>query len=147
MLAEAGVEASFALDRWHPVEEAWEDAGVPLPATAEARRAERERLEAQDAVESLATGLAEWEVRIELSSHRAARELAQRLEQEGFSHLVRRWTYLIVGAANEQEAHAIAERLRTSLPEGASLAIEPGGGLVWRSLGPNPFSVFGGLGS
>lgn len=146
MLGTGSSEAAFAVDRWHPVEEEWEEAGVPLPDTPEARNAERRRLEEQDAKESRETGLAEWEVRVELASHRDARAFAERLEQEGYTHLVRRWKYLLVGSATEEEAHAVAARIQADLPSGATIAVEPGGGPVWRSIGPNPFSVLGGLG-
>ena len=146
LLGERASEASFAVDRWHPVEEEWEEASVPLPDTPEAREAERRHLQEQDARESQETGLAEWEVRIELASHRDARALAERLEQEGYTHLVHRWRYLLVGTTSEEQAHASAARIQADLPSGATIAVEPGGGLVWRSVGPNPFSVLGGLG-
>src|SRR4051812_1113067 len=44
------------LDHWHPIEEEWEDASVPLPQSDDERRAERERLDADDDATSLATG-------------------------------------------------------------------------------------------
>src|SRR5690349_11614650 len=35
VLSANGMEGSSRLDRWHPEEERWEDASVPLPTTAE----------------------------------------------------------------------------------------------------------------
>ncbi|MGZ4387056.1 MAG: hypothetical protein ACXVZO_09000 [Gaiellaceae bacterium] len=144
LLAERGVGAEIALDRWHPLEEEWEDASVPLPRTAEERQAEHEHLEAEEEAESDATGLAQWEVRIELDSHKRASELADRLEREG-QPVVRRWRYLLVGASDEDEAKVLAERLQRDVA-GARIQVEPGGGLVWEEMPRNPFAIFGGLG-
>ena len=37
VLAQRGLGADFALDRWHPAEEEWQDADVPLPQSDEQR--------------------------------------------------------------------------------------------------------------
>jgi hypothetical protein len=145
LLAERGAEAELALDRWHPLEERWEEARLPLPRTEAEWRAEHDRREEQEEAESETSGLAEWEVRVELESHRAASELADRLEREG-QPVVRRWRYLLVGARDEDEAKALAERLQRGSAE-ATVQVEPGGGLVWQSMPRNPFAVFGGLGT
>ncbi|MGI8606124.1 MAG: hypothetical protein ACR2L0_03060, partial [Gaiellaceae bacterium] len=55
-LAELGFDAAVALTRWHPVEQRWEDASVPLPRSNEEWQAEHERLQAEEAAESAATG-------------------------------------------------------------------------------------------
>jgi hypothetical protein len=137
-------DAEFALDRWHEVEERWEDAGVPLPATDADKHLEHERLERDEAAESAATGVAQWEVRVELSSHADERELADRLKQEGWS-VVSRWRYLIAGAANQDDALALAKELEETGPPGAEVHVEPGGGLAWQVVPSNPFAIFGGL--
>ena len=144
LLEEHGLEAAVALDRWHPDEERWEEASVPLPQTDAERDVERERLEAEETAESQASGVAAWEVRIELGSHGRAEELADRLEGEGWP-VVRRWTYLLVGCSNEDEAETLADRLAGQTP-GAKAKVEPGSGLAWEALPPNPFAFFGGLG-
>jgi hypothetical protein len=138
--------ARVALDRWHPVEQRWEDAAVPLPQTEEEIRAEHERRQAREAAESRASGRAEWEVRVELPDRDATDELADRLEAEGLP-VVRRSTSVLVGAANEDEAHELAARLQAEAPEGARVEVEPGGQMVWEVAPSNPFAVFGGLGS
>jgi hypothetical protein len=97
----------FTLDRWHPDEQDWEDAGVPMPVSDEQRVAERQRLMDYQAQRSAAAGQAGWQVRIELPSHRQAVELAGRLRAEG-RPVIRRWKYLILGAASEDEASALA---------------------------------------
>jgi hypothetical protein len=140
-----GHSAVTALERWHPVEQAWKDGSVPLPDTAEEIAEEHERLQEREAAESAKTGAAQWEVRIELDSHEDTEALAERLESEGIP-VVRRHTFLLAGAANEDDARALAERLRGEAPDGAKVEVEPGGGMVWEVAPRNPFTFFGGLG-
>jgi hypothetical protein len=147
LLEEEGVDAHFAVDRWHPAEERWEAEDVPLPATPAELEAEQERLEQDEAEESEQLGAALWEVRIELASHGDANDLADRLEREGTYSVIRRWKYLILGADNEEQANEIAAGLKDSLPEGATLHVEPSGTLVWQLMPANPFAVLGGLGT
>jgi hypothetical protein len=145
LLSSEGLQAQVAFERWHPVEQEWKDAALPLPRTEEELEAERERQQAREAAESLASGEAEWEVRVSLPSREATDELADRLEGEGIP-VTRRATFLLVGAVNQDEAVALAERLRAEAPEGASVEVEPGGAMVWEVSPKNPFAVFGGLG-
>ncbi|SRR6266567_1712153 len=144
VVAARNLTANFALDRWHPLEQEWEDARVAMPRTAEQRHAEHQHLEDTETKESQATGLAEWEVRVELQTHRDAVELADRLQEEGES-IVRRWTFLLVGANNEDEANDLARKIKQAVPEGATVQVEPGGGIAWQVTGSTPFAVFGGL--
>jgi hypothetical protein len=141
-----GRSAVTALERWHPVEQVWKDASVPMPESPEEARAEHERLQEREAAESLEKGRAEWEVRIELPTHEDTLALAERLESEGVP-LVRRHTFLLAGALNEDDARALAKRLEAEAPEGSRIEVEPGGGLVWEVAPENPFAVFGGLGT
>jgi hypothetical protein len=140
-----GQAAVTALERWHPVEQAWKDGSIALPDTAAEIAAEHERFQAREAAESAETGAAQWEVRVELRSHEDTEDLAERLESEGIP-VVRRYTFLLAGAANEDDARALAERLRGEAPEGAKVEVEPGGGMVWEVAPRNPFTFFGGLG-
>jgi hypothetical protein len=141
-----GRSAVTALERWHPVEQAWKDASVPLPESAAEARAEHERLQEREAAESLEKGRAEWEVRIELPTHEDTLALAELLESEGVP-VVRRYTFLLAGALNEDDARALAKRLEAEAPQGSRIEVEPGGGLVWEVAPENPFAVFGGLGT
>ncbi len=127
--SEQALETELALHRWHPVEEQWEDTDVPMPRTQAEREAEHQRLQQAEAEESQQTGLAEWEVRIELNSHRQTAELADKLTAEGMEP-VRRWTYLVVGANNEDEARTLADRLRGEAPAGAKIKVEAGPGML-----------------
>jgi hypothetical protein len=141
-----GLAAVTAFERWHPVEQTWKDASVPLPHTVEELSEEHGRLQEREAAESADKGRAAWEVRVELPSHEETATLAERLEAEGIP-VVRRHTFLLAGAANEDDARALAERLEREVPEGARIEVEPGGGLVWEVVPDNPFAVFGGLGA
>jgi hypothetical protein len=134
-------EAKVTVDRWHPIEERWEDASVPLPQTETAREAEHERRQQQEAEQSQETGLAEWEVRVELASHRDASELADRLGAEGMQP-VRRWKYLVVGANNEDEAKELAARLRREAPSAAAVAVEPGPAMEREGTGGTRFAAW-----
>ena len=141
-----GRSAVTALERWHPVEQAWKDASVPLPETEAEVSAEHESLQEREAAESIEKGRAEWEVRIELPTHEETVALAEQLEAEGVP-VVRRHTFLLAGALNEDDARALAARLEGEVPKGARIEVEPGGGLVWEVAPENPFAVFGGLGT
>ena len=145
LLAARGVAARLEVARWHPVEERWEDASVPLPRTDEERRAEEERLRAEETAESRREG-PEWEVRLDLPGHGETVELAERLEREGVP-VLRRWRFLLVGAENEEQANDLAERLRAEAPAGTVVTVEGSGGMLDEAALPNPFVVFGGLGT
>jgi hypothetical protein len=143
-LAEAGRSARLSLHRWHPVAQEWEDAVVPLPQTEAEVEAEEDIRQAREAAESVERGYAAWEVRVELPSPEETARLAERLESEEIP-VVRRHRYLLAGAANEDDANALADRLRGEVP-GARIEVEPGGGIVWEVMPQNPFAIFGGLG-
>jgi hypothetical protein len=122
-LAEEGIEArTSAIERWLPEEERW--SGEPPTETWEEEEVER--------------GYAPWEVRVERESHAEARKLADELEREGYD-VVRRFRYLIVGTASEEEARELAERLHGEA--------ELGGEVVWgEGMPQGPFAIFRGLG-
>ena len=122
-LADEGIEArTSAVERWLHDEERW--TGEPPQETWEEEELER--------------GYAPWEVRVERDTHAEAGDLADQLEQDGYD-VIRRWRYLIVGTASEEEARDLAQRVHGE--------VEPGGELVWEVTPQNPFAVFGGLGT
>jgi hypothetical protein len=143
-LSEAGRAARISLARWHPVAQEWEDAEIPLPRTEAEMEAEEDVRQAREEAESLERGYAAWEVRVELPSPEETARLAERLESEEIP-VVRRHRYLLAGSANEDDANALADRLRREVP-GARIEVEPGGGFVWEVMPQNPFAIFGGLG-
>jgi len=120
-LDEMGAEPeSITTEHWLADQERW-DGAKPEPGYNE---------------ELVSEGFAPWEVRIPAADHRAAVELADRLEAEGYG-VVRRWTYVIAGCADEKQARALAERLHGE--------VEAGGEMVYESMPNNPFAFFGGL--
>jgi hypothetical protein len=129
----------IVLERWHPVEEEWEDASTAMPQTGAERQAEHERLEQEETRESLATGLALWEVRVELPSHREAVELARRLQSEG-RQVIRRWTVVVLGANDEDDASALCLAIEKEAPADATVTIAEQGPLrPFLPIGPIGF--------
>ena len=120
VLARHQLSAEFALDRWHPLEEDWEDASAPMPDTGEERAEEHRRLIDAETQQSLAAGQAGWEVHVELPSHRQAVHLAERLQAEG-RPVIRRWRYLVLGANNEDDASALAQSIGQEISVKASV--------------------------
>jgi hypothetical protein len=122
-LEEEGIQPlSIKLEHWLADEERWDD--EPRDETWEE--------------EVLEEGYSPWEVRVECASHDEAESLADSLEQEGLG-VTRRWKFLVVGAASEEEAQALATRLHGT--------VEAGGEVVYEAMPHNPFAIFGGLGS
>ena len=122
-LAESGIQARTSrVEHWLDEEDRWDD--EPPGETWEEEELER--------------GFAPWEVRVECPSRQEARDLADRLEAEGYKP-ERRFHYLIVGTATREDADALAARLHGE--------VEPGGELVYETGPANPFAIFGGLGT
>ena len=126
VLGQLGIEAEFALHRWHPIEEEWQSPDVAMPQTEAERQAEHQRLEDAETADSVAAGSAGWQARVELESHREAVTLAHKLQGEGHP-VVRRWKFLVAGANNEDDAQALAEHIRQEAPPGATVVAEPAG--------------------
>jgi hypothetical protein len=122
-IAELGLAPELVrLEHWLDDEDRWDD--EPDTGTVEE--------------ETAAHGYAPWEVRIPCRSHAEAKELALRLEADGYG-VVRRWSYVIAGTESREQAEELARRLHGEA--------EPGGELVWETSRGNPFAIFGGLGS
>jgi hypothetical protein len=146
VLAERQVEGRVSSWRWHPEEDRWEDASLPLPTTTAEHAAEHARLEQLEGEDSEHDGYPEWEVRVTLSTHYDARAFAERLAAEGIP-LRRHWRHLTLGTNDEDEARALAERLRAEAPQGSSFEVEGGARAAWAAVNApaRPFSIFGGL--
>jgi hypothetical protein len=144
--AERGWDVELQLKRWHPTAEEWEDADVPLPTTDAELAAEHARRVAKEREESAERGYAEYEVKIQCSTHRETVELAERLREEGLP-LLRRWRYLLIGASDEDAANALADRLRAEAPAGSTVVAEVSQRAAWDDdPSRGSFAVFGGLG-
>lgn len=133
------------LRRWHPTAEEWEDPEAPLPEDGPGLAAEHAELIAHEREETQQRGVAQWEVRVQCESHQDTVSLAERLADEGLEPL-RRWHFLVVGAADEDTARALADRLTVESPAGCSVTVEGTLASVEADIPPNPFAVFGGLG-
>jgi hypothetical protein len=134
LLSGHGLDADYTVERWHPLAEEWEAADVPLPATPAEVQAERAQLDAEETSESVTGGVALFEVRVQLPSHREAVALAERLADEGYS-VVRRWRFLVVGANNEDQAAEFAARIQREAPSDSVISTE--------EVGPGrPYTVF-----
>jgi hypothetical protein len=129
LLSSQGTPADYVLDRWHPVEEEWESADLAMPETAAAIQAERARVDQEETSESLESGHALFEVRVQMDTHRDAVALAARLRTEGYS-VTRRWRFLVVGANNADQADEFAAQIRSEVPPGAVVTTEEVGALL-----------------
>jgi len=122
-LRDLGTEARVGrIEHWLADEDRWDD---EPPQEFEAEQ------------DVLAQGLSPWEVRLEADSPHEAEALSDKLAAEGYG-VVRRHTYVLVGAASEGEARELAKRLHGEA--------EASGELVYETLPQNPFAIFGGLG-
>jgi len=130
LVATSGVTLETQLRHWHPAAEEWEDPEL----------IEREREESAELKH------AEYEVRVQTQSHRDTLDLAERLREQGIPSL-HRWHYLLVGAADEDAANALAQQISALVPEGSTVEVEGSASAVEAELPFNPFAVFGGLGA
>jgi hypothetical protein len=145
LAGEHGWKLDLSLTHWHPEAEEWEDPDLPLPESDAAKVAEHAELIAAERRHRKETGEPEFEVRVDLPSHRDAAHFAELLRAEGLP-AVRRWKYLIVGAADEDAAKALATRLEGEAPAGSKVGVEGSGQVAYAERPANPFAVFGGLG-
>jgi hypothetical protein len=130
------------LKRWHAAAEDWEDPDGPVDADAQA---EHERLMAAERKQAEETGTPEFEVRVDLPSRHVAAKFADQLREEG-QPVVHRWKFVLVGAASEDDAKALAERLGSEAPEGSEVKVEGTWSAANSEAPSNPFAVLGGLG-
>jgi hypothetical protein len=145
LAAKQGWQLQYELRHWHPTAEQWEDPDEPLPSTdTEHAREHQERIVAERE-DSSERGYPEFEVRIKCASRHQAGELADRLRGEGIP-VVHRWTYVLVGALDEDSGHALAQRLRDEAPPDSEITVE-GNRRAAYDEGPfRPFAWLGGLG-
>jgi hypothetical protein len=79
---------------------------------------------------------------VTLPTHHDARTFAERLRAEGIP-VNQRWRHLLVGANDEDDASALAERLRAEAPAGSEIHSEGNGLPYWQML--HPFAYLGGI--
>jgi hypothetical protein len=127
------LSAEISTTRWHPIEQTWKDASIPLPASPESIEDELARREDADEQEAERTGSWSSHVRAELPHRDDAVELAGKLEAEGL-HVHRRWRYVTVDLTTEEAAQELVDRLADALPDGTELTVE--------TKPPDPIFVF-----
>jgi hypothetical protein len=130
---------------WHPVSEEWESPDAPEPVTAAEVEHEHEERISDERLESAEEGYPEFEVRVQCRSRHDAGALSHRLDAEGIPH-VHRSHYLLIGATDEDNAQALAERLRGEAPEASEVVVEMNRRSVYDHRPFNPFTLLGGLG-
>jgi hypothetical protein len=128
LAGEGLVAAGFALDRWHPAEQQWQDASAALPdddeGETEVAVAERPGLvDPQSPVAAVAVQPG-WEVRAGLPSRRQAAELARRLRAKGWL-VSQRWKDLTVNAVDEDEVNALVQALTQDAAVNVSVRPRP----------------------
>jgi hypothetical protein len=107
-----GLSADVSVDCWHPLEELWADAATASRHNlAEEARISHDHKQQEDRRRSAETGIAQWQVWVELRAHRDTVALAKRLSADGQS-IVRRWKSLVAGAASEDDAYHLAETIQ-----------------------------------
>lgn len=141
---EEGEEVEVSFTRWHHEAEEWRPADEPLPDDAESHSAEHAARVAHERGESEETGYPEYEVRIDLPSHGEAKDLAERLGAEGLRS-VHRWKYVLLGAADEDSANELADRVRAEVPPGSTVTVEGTWREAYAERPHSPFSFLGGL--
>jgi hypothetical protein len=135
-------EIEIDFRRWHPLSLEWEPADQPLPEDA-ARAAEHQERIAKERQETEEQGYPRYEVQIEMPSWEEADSLADRLRAEGLPTM-RRWRVVLVGAADEDAAEGLAQRIRGEVPAGSKVAVA---GTLQEAEDdvPRPFAFLGGL--
>jgi hypothetical protein len=132
------------LKRWHAAAEDWENPDR-APVDEAAAKAEHDELMEAERRQTEEKGSPEFEVRVDLPSRHQAVQFAERLRDEGLP-VVHRWKFLLIGAANEDDAAVLAERLQAEAPDGSEVKVEG----TWKAANAeqpsNPFAVLGGLG-
>jgi hypothetical protein len=123
LAAEDDLVAKTALTRWHPVEEAWKDASVPLPRNEAEERGELERHEEAEWQEAADERSYDWLVKVALPTRAAAVEIEDELRSDGLP-AERRWRYVTIDVLTDEQANELAARLRDRLPSEAEVSVE-----------------------
>ncbi|TMK56969.1 MAG: hypothetical protein E6G51_07140 [Actinobacteria bacterium] len=137
-------EVSIDFKRWHSLSQEWEPADKPLPEDAAAEAAEHQVRIAKERRETEEQGYPQYEAQVELPSMDEAGEFADRYRSEGLP-TVQRWRVVLVGAADEDAARALADRIRAEAPAGSKVGVAASLREAEDDL-PRPFAFLGGLG-
>ncbi len=144
LAVEEGWQLDSDIKRWHEASETWEDVEKPVPEDDAARAAEHARLIAAEREQVRQTGTPEFEVRVECPSQADAGQVVAKLREEGRPS-VQRATYVLAGATDEDDAAALAERLRGESPPGCTVTVEGTAQAAYQERPSTPFAFLGGL--
>jgi hypothetical protein len=124
LIAAHDLTAEFrGITRWHPVEQDWRDASIPLPSTPEEVQEEYNRREAAERREAEEQGSYDWVVKINLPGGDEAKQIAERLGSQG--HPVDRvWRWLTVHVLTEEAGNDLVASFKGDLPEGSEIWVE-----------------------
>lgn len=119
-----GLSAEFrGVTRWHPIEQEWKDASIPLPRTPGEEQAEYERREAAERREAEQQGSYDWVVKINFPDGEDAKRIERELEDAG--HPVDRiWRWVTVHALTEEAGNDLIASLEGQLPDDAEIWLE-----------------------
>ena len=134
------LSAEFAgVTRWHPVEQEWKDASIPLPRTEAEIREELESREEAEGREAVEQGSFDWMVKINLPSAADAERIAEELDAAGHS-VHRIWRWVTVDVLTEETANELISSIQDALPPDAEIWVE--GNLDDPDLRPPTFVYF-----
>jgi hypothetical protein len=123
LVAADNLSADFAVTRWHPVEQEWKDASIPLPRTETEVRQEMEHKAETERSEVEEHGSYDWLVKINLPSAGDAERIAETLEAAG--HRVHRiWRWVTVEVPTEEIGNDLISSIQESLPADAEIWLE-----------------------
>jgi hypothetical protein len=109
--------------RWHPVEQEWKDASIPLPETETEIDQELDRKEDAERKEVEEEGSYDWLVKINLPSAADAERIAETLDEAG--HPVHRiWRWVTVDVLTEESGNELISSLKEALPADAEIWLE-----------------------
>jgi hypothetical protein len=123
LVAADNLSADFAVTRWHPVEQEWKDASIPLPGTETEVRQEMEHKAETERSEVEEHGSYDWLVKINLPTAGDAERIAETLDEAG--HPVHRiWRWVTVDVLTEEIGNELISSLREALPADAEIWLE-----------------------
>ena len=144
LAADEGWQLDSDIKRWHEASETWEGVETPVPDGDAARAAEHARLIAAERDQLRRTGTPEFEVRVECASHADAEQVVAKLRDEGRPS-VHRSNYVLASATDEDDAAALADRLRSDSPPGCAVTVEGTAQAAYEERPTSPFAFLGGL--
>jgi hypothetical protein len=138
LVAADNLSADFAVTRWHPVEQEWKDATIPLPRSEAEVRQEMEHKAETERSEVGERGSYDWLVKINLPSADDAERIAEALEAAG--HPVHRiWRWVTVEVLTEEIGNDVISSVQEGLPADAEIWLE---GNLEDADGRPPTSVY-----